>query len=254
MDTRLKDYLDLLVQKYNQKEFIPLDPISIPHRYRARQDIEIAGLMAALFSWGNRTAIIKKAKEAVLLMDDAPYDFVMNAEMSDLKPLRDFQYRTFNGIDFHSLIGFFKATYSQFESMEDYFLLEEQPVFNGLERMHQAFIQNPNFTPRSKKHFSSPKNKSACKRLNMFLRWMVRSDAAGVDFGIWKKLSPSQLLMPLDTHVYHVAKGLGILTTQKPNWDGVLYLTDQLRAFDPTDPVKYDFALFGLGIESKKVQ
>jgi len=275
-----KAFLDAKVAQYNQPGFIENDPISIPHLFTRKQDIEIMGFWAATLSWGQRVTIIKKCKELIALMDGAPYDFITNHEEVDLKKLLSFKHRTFNDIDTLYFIAFFRYHYERFESLEDAFLppaikefviLSEtknlsadrsfaiaQDDRNGdidaetaLNHFRSYFFSLPDYPHRTKKHVSSPSQKSTCKRLNMFLRWMVRQDNSGVDFGIWNRIKPADLICPLDLHVDRVARKLLLITRKQTDWQTALELTARLREFNPTDPVKYDFALFGLGIEER---
>ncbi|RTL56924.1 MAG: TIGR02757 family protein [Sphingobacteriales bacterium] len=247
----LKDFLDSKVAIYNRPDFIPGDPISVPHRYTQKQDIEIAGLFAALFSWGNRTAIIQKSITLMQLMDDAPYDFICNHQPADLKKLMEFQYRTFNTTDLLYTISFLQQHYQQYQSLEPAFSQWGPTVADMLNGFHHYFFSLEDAPTRTRKHIAAPEKKSACKRLNMYLRWMVRKDNIGVDFGIWKELQPAQLICPLDLHVARVAKRLNMIHRKQTDWLTAIELTDYLRNLDATDPVKYDFALFGLGIIEK---
>ena len=270
----LKSFLDSKVIQYNRPEFIPNDPVSIPHLFTKKQDIEIMGLWAAVLAWGQRVTIINKCHELIGLMDGAPFDFIMNHEESDLKKLLQFKHRTFTDIDTLYFISFFRHHYSRHESLESAFILPTQyvipsdsegtytseqsanaknaePIEKHLNHFRDYFISTPNFPNRTKKHISSPAQKSTCKRLNMFLRWMVRKDNCGVDFGIWNQIKPSDLICPCDLHVDRVARKLNLITRKQTDWQTAIELTQQLRDFDPLDPVKYDFALFGLGIEEK---
>ncbi len=249
----LKEFLDLKVLQYNQPGFIKNDPISIPHLFKRKQDIEIAGLFAAVLAWGQRITIINKCKDLLERMDGAPYDFILNHGSPGLKRLVDFKHRTFNSTDLLYFVAFLKSYYNRHESLEDVFLVasSDPTVEHGLINFHRQFFSLPDFPLRSKKHIATPERRSACKRINMFLRWMVRRDQQGVDFGIWSKISPSQLVCPCDLHVERVARKLKLIRNNPMNWQTALELTAQLRKFDPLDPVKYDFALFGLGIEEK---
>jgi len=250
---RLQAFLNEKVAEYNRPEFITNDPISIPHRYSTRQDIEIAGLFAAVLAWGQRKTIINKCRELMTLMDDTPYDFVRNHADSDLKRFLDFKHRTFNATDTLYFIEILRQFYSQHNSLEDAFARFITPADETTEKTLIGFrtlFFSLEFAPaRTRKHISTPAAKSACKRLNMFLRWMVRRDNNGVDFGIWTRISPAQLVCPCDVHVERVARGLGLITRPKTDWQTALELTQNLRQFDSADPVKYDFALFGLGVE-----
>jgi uncharacterized protein (TIGR02757 family) len=247
----LKEYLDKKVDEYNQPFFIENDPISIPHLFSKKQDIEIAGFFAAIFSWGNRTTIINKSKELISLMDNAPHQFILNHSSVDLKNLKGFKHRTFNTDDLYYFIEFFRRHYSKYDSLEKaFFPSAVYDVEKGLNHFKQTFFSYGHLK-RTEKHVSSPLQKSTCKRLNMFLRWMVRSDNKGVDFGIWKSITPSKLICPLDVHVARVARKTGILQRKQNDWLAAVELTEALRKFDKKDPVKYDFALFSLGVIEK---
>jgi uncharacterized protein (TIGR02757 family) len=249
----LKAFLDFKVAQYNRPDFITLDPVSIPHMFSKKQDIEIMGFWAATLAWGQRVTIINKCKELIMLMDGAPYDFIINHEERDLKKLLHFKHRTFNDIDTLYFIAFFRRHYSQFDSLESAFIPEggEYTPFRGLGGFRSYFFSLPDYPHRTIKHVSSPAQKSTCKRLNMFLRWMVRKDDCGVDFGIWNRIKPAELICPCDLHVDRVARKLQLITRKQTDWQTAVELTDRLKEFDPIDPVKYDFALFGLGIEEK---
>lgn len=253
----LKDFLDAAVQRYNRPDFITHDPISIPHRFQRLQDREIAGFWAATIAWGQRKTIVQNARRLVALMDDAPYDFILNHEEKDRARFLEFKHRTFQPTDTLYFLEFFQNFYRKNASLEMAFFTRQSPQADGgqpgtveqaLLGFHRDFFDHPFAPERTRKHVATPERGSTCKRLNMFLRWMVRRDAQGVDFGLWKSLQPSQLLMPLDVHVERVARRLGLLQRPQTDWKAVLELTENLRAFDPDDPVKYDFALFGLGI------
>ncbi|MFT7148706.1 MAG: hypothetical protein ACI82Q_000559 [Nonlabens sp.] len=251
----LKYFLDEKVALYNQPSFISPDPVSIPHAYALKQDIEITGFWAAILAWGQRVTIINKCNELFAMMDNQPYDFILNHSENDLKPLLKFKHRTFNDIDTLYFISFFKAFYQKHDSLETAFLSGLKPgdqhIGNALIHFHDQFFALPDAPQRTKKHIATPVRKSACKRINMFLRWMVRTDTNGVDFGIWHGIKPSQLICPCDVHVERVARKLGLVKRKQMDWQTALELTENLRQFDPEDPVKYDFALFGLGIEEK---
>jgi uncharacterized protein (TIGR02757 family) len=240
------------VRQYNQRSFVQGDPVSVPWQYTLRQDREIAGLLAAVFSWGNRTTIIRKSEELLELMDRAPYSFCKDPSPAALKRLSGFRHRTFNATDLLYFVEFLHYHYSIHDSLEAAFTRGMNPsdphVGRGLIGFHHYFFSLPHVPTRTKKHVSSPAKHSTCKRLNMFLRWMVRKDAKGVDFGIWESISPSQLICPVDLHVARVARRLGLLDRKQNDWRAALELTDRLKMLDPDDPVKYDFALFGLGI------
>jgi uncharacterized protein (TIGR02757 family) len=252
----LKDFLDAKVAQYNQPGFITNDPVCIPHLFSKKQDIEIMGFWAATLAWGQRVTIINKCKELITLMDGAPYDFIINHQEPDLKKLLSFKHRTFNDIDTLYFIAFFRYHYERNVSLESAFISPnplngEHKVEEALNYFRSCFFSLPDFPQRTKKHVSSPSQKSTCKRLNMFLRWMVRKDSHGVDFGIWNQIKPADLIMPCDLHVDRVARKLLLITRKQTDWQTALELTARLREFDPIDPVKYDFALFGLGVEEK---
>jgi uncharacterized protein (TIGR02757 family) len=263
MVENLKAFLDAKVAQYNQPGFIANDPISIPHLFTKKQDIEIMGFWAATLAWGQRVTIINKCKELIALMDGAPYDFIVNHEDIDLKKLLHFKHRTFNDIDTLYFIAFFRWHFENYESLESAFIPNQtgilsdsevsadEPIEKYLNHFRSYFFSLPDFPHRTKKHVSSPSQKSTCKRLNMFLRWMVRKDKHGVDFGIWNHIKPSELIMPCDLHVDRVARQLNLITRKQTDWQTAIELTRRLREFDPADPVKYDFALFGLGIEER---
>ncbi len=247
------ELLDLKYRQFNVPDFIPYDPVSIPHRFSLKQDIEIAGLFAAILAWGQRKTIISKSVELMSMMDNAPYDFILNHQPGDLRRLDTFKHRTFNSTDLYYFISFLSEHYSRYESLEDAFLLsgpgDGTTVEKGLVSFHNYFCESEFFPARTRKHVATPARKSSCKRLNMFLRWMVRKDGHGVDFGLWERLSPASLVCPCDVHVERVARKLGLIRGRGASWATALELTAALRQLDATDPVKYDFALFGLGIE-----
>ena len=249
----LKSFLDSKVAQYNRPDFIKNDPVSIPHLFSKKQDIEIMGFWAATLAWGQRVTIINKCKELISLMDGAPYDFIMNHQEPDLKKLLHFKHRTFDEIDTVYFISFFRYHYSNHNTLEDAFVPPGplQGVEASLNHFRKYFFSLPDHPHRTMKHVSSPSQKSTCKRLNMFLRWMVRKDDCGVDFGIWNKIKPSELIMPCDLHVDRVARKLQLITRKQTDWQTAVELTERLKEFDPNDPVKYDFALFALGIEEK---
>lgn len=250
---QLIELLNHKVSEVNQHNFIKDDPIQIPHQFSRLQDIEIMAFWAAVLAWGQRKTIINKCKELVERMDGTPHDFIKNHEESDLKQLLGFKHRTFNDTDALYFVSWLQQHYAQHDSLETAFASHIQPtdetIAKGLIGFHNDFFSLPDFPTRTRKHIATPARKSACKRLNMFLRWMVRSDDTGVDFGLWKQISTSQLVCPLDVHVERVARKIGFLTRKQSDWQAALELTANLRKLDPQDPVKYDFALFGLGLE-----
>lgn len=248
----LKTFLDEKVDCYNQTSFIENDPICIPHRFSKKQDIEIAGFFAAIFAWGIRKTIINKSTDLLNRMGNSPYEFILHHSSQDLKGLLGFKHRTFNDIDLFFLVDVFKKHYQQHATLETAFLPnKKEPSQQERLEYFYNYIFSHDHLRRSEKHISTPAKNSACKRINMYLRWMVRQDTVGVDFGIWKQMKPTDLMIPLDVHVCRVAKQLGLMDNQKSNWKETVMLTDKLRQFDATDPVKYDFALFGMGVASK---
>jgi uncharacterized protein (TIGR02757 family) len=276
----LKPILDEYVEKFNRPDFIADDPISIPHRFSKPQDIEITAFWTAILAWGQRKTIINSANRLFEYMDNAPFDFIKNHQEIDRKRFEAFKHRTFQPTDALYFLEFLQQFYKKNDSLETAFArhfsgieeIEENKVDNrGKKRkeklqtlkkedpsvstaligFHNDFFDLPDVPHRTQKHIATPLSKSTCKRLCMFLRWMVRKDNCGVDFGIWQTIKPSQLLMPLDVHVERHARRLGLLERPQTDWQTVLELTEKLRQFDPNDPVKYDFALFGMGIAEK---
>jgi uncharacterized protein (TIGR02757 family) len=247
----LKEFLDSRVETYNQPSFIKDDPISIPHLFTRKQDIEIAGFFAAVFAWGNRKTIINKSKELMQLMDMQPHEFCLNQDLGRLKRLLEFKHRTFNATDLLYFVEFLQFHYRNNDSLEKAFTKWGTDVEQTLTGFHHYFFGLEDVPLRTKKHIATPEKGSNCKRLNMFLRWMVRDDNKGVDFGIWKTIKPSQLICPVDLHVARVAKQLNLLQRKQTDWNAAIELTEELKKLDPNDPVKYDFALFGLGVIEK---
>jgi uncharacterized protein (TIGR02757 family) len=245
----LKSFLDRKVAEYNTPAFIANDPICIPHRFSIKADIEIAGFFAALFAWGNRTTIINKASGLMQLMDNAPHQFITQHQEQDLKRFLDFRHRTFNPTDILYMIEFFRQHYSKHASLEHAFVPAKfSSVEDALNHFYTSFFSLPDAPPRTRKHVAAPFKGSTCKRLNMYLRWMVRKDKQGVDFGVWKKIPSAELIIPIDLHVARVARHFNLLSRKQTDWAAALELTAQLKKFDEHDPVKYDFALFSLGI------
>ncbi len=248
----LKAFLDEKVIEYNNTSFIDSDPVQIPISFNQKEDQEISGFLAATIAWGNRKMIIKNAQRLVDLMGNAPYDFVMNHKEDDLERFDDFVHRTFNNIDITFFIKSLKNIYTNHQGLESV-LKPEHGIDNYQHAIHEfkkTFFEIPHET-RTLKHVSDPLKNSASKRINMFLRWMVRDDKAGVDLGIWKSHSSAHLHCPLDVHSGNVARKLGILKRKQNDWKALMELDTTLRKFDPKDPVKYDFALFGLGVFEK---
>lgn len=246
--TTLKEFLDEKVDLYNRPGFIENDPIQVPHSFKTLQDIEISAFFAATLAWGQRKTIIAKSRELMHMMDDAPHDFMLNHSDSDLKRLSAFKHRTFNTTDLLYFINFFKQYYQKEKSLEAAFC-DGSEMKEQLTNFHTAFFSLEHAPLRTRKHIATPDRKSACKRINMFLRWMVRSDNRGVDFGLWKRISPAQLICPIDLHVERIARQLKLIKRKTVDWQTAEELTATLKKLDPADPVKYDFALFGLGID-----
>jgi uncharacterized protein (TIGR02757 family) len=238
---------------YNRLSFIENDPVLIPHLFSTREDIEVSGFLAATIAWGQRSTIIRNARSLMERMDNSPYDFLMNAEEQDLEPLRTFVHRTFNSTDLIYFLSALKMIYTVYGGPEKVFAYtadEDLDLGEAIGNFRKVFfsLDHPS---RTGKHVSNPTEGSSAKRICMFLRWMVRKDKRGVDFGIWTKIRPPQLKIPLDVHSGRVARKLGLLKRTQNDWKAVNELTDRLLQLDPADPVKYDFALFGLGVNEK---
>ncbi|WP_192821252.1 TIGR02757 family protein [Rufibacter sp. LB8] len=252
---QVKALLEDRYQRYNTPAFIPHDPVSVPHLFQQKQDIEIAGFFAAILAWGQRKTIINKCHELLQRLDNAPYQFITQHHDEDLKQLLGFKHRTFNDTDLLYLVYFFKWFYEQHDSLEEAFLGNPASPITcqkaRLEHFYNLVFSLPEAPHRTRKHISTPAKKSACKRINMYLRWMVRNDERGVDFGIWNRIPAADLICPCDVHVQRVARRLGLIQRTQSDWAMAEELTQNLRLFDPDDPVKYDYALFGLGIEEK---
>lgn len=254
---KLRHLLDSAAARYNTPAFIENDPISVPHRFEKKQDREIMAFWAATLAWGQRKTIIQSANRLAEWMDNAPHDFILNHEEQDRARFESFKHRTFQATDTLWFLEFLQQFYRKNHSLETAFSRHLTPadtsVENALRGFHDDFFDHPFAPERTRKHVATPARGSTCKRLNMFLRWMVRRDEAGVDFGLWQDIRPAQLLIPLDVHVERVARRLGLLQRKQTDWQAVLELTKNLRVFDPSDPVRYDFALFGIGVlESKE--
>ncbi|MFI3303017.1 MAG: TIGR02757 family protein [Rikenellaceae bacterium] len=249
--TELLELLEELHDRFNQSSFVEADPISIPHRYSSREDREVAGFMAATIAWGNRKAIVKSAHRMMEYMDDTPHDFVLNASEQDLQRLGGYVHRTFNGLDFRDFVLCLRGIYSRKGGIGNFFeghYAANQSIPLALADFRKEFFAAEH-QPRCEKHLSSIDKGAACKRTNMFIRWMVRQDNRGVDFGEWTKIPMSAIYIPLDVHSGNVARALGLLTRKQSDWKATAELTSRLKDFDANDPVKYDFALFGAGIE-----
>lgn len=245
----LKEFLDEKVIQYNNQDFIESDPVQIPHLFTRKEDIEIAGFLSATIAWGNRKMIIKNSYRMMNLMGNAPYDFVMSHRENDLERLESFVHRTFNGQDFASFIRSLQHIYKNHNGLEGVFTKHQETnsMQKSIHEFKKIFFEIDHLT-RTQKHISDPLNNSAAKRINMYLRWMVRQDTKGVDLGIWKNISPAKLSCPLDVHSGNVARKLGLLSRKQNDGKALAELDLNLRKLNPNDPVKYDFALFGLGV------
>lgn len=247
--TELKSFLDEKVERYNNPNFIESDPIQIPHAYTLKEDIEIAGFLASVIAWGNRKMIIKNAQKKMELMGNSPYDFIMSHKETDLEPLQNFVHRTFNGQDFTGFIKGLQHIYQNHGGLEAVFAKNQEAnsMQKSISEFKKIFFETEHLT-RTEKHLPDPLNGSAAKRINMYLRWMCRQDSKGVDLGIWKSIAPSKLSCPLDVHSGNVARKLGLLDRKQNDAKALKELDTNLRLLDAKDPVKYDFALFGLGV------
>jgi uncharacterized protein (TIGR02757 family) len=255
----VKNILDDCVVRFNNKAFIENDPISIPHQFTKSQDIEITAFWTAMLAWGQRKTIINSAKKLFDLMDNAPHDFILNHQEHDRQRFTEFKHRTFQPIDAIYFIAFLQNFYQTHTSLETAFVPDNHnnsKIFleNALISFNKSFFSLPYAPDRTRKHVASPLTKSTCKRLCMFLRWMVRKDDMGVDFGIWQRISTADLMMPLDVHVERQARRLGLIEREQTDWLTVVELTNNLKQFDALDPVKYDYALFGMGILEKDMK
>ena len=250
--SELKDFLDEKVAQYNHPKFLEDDPIQVPHQFSKKEDVEISGFLTATIAWGNRKSIINNSIRLMELLDNSPYDFVLNHGENDLEKLSSFVHRTFNGIDLQYFVQSLKNIYLNHGGLESVFSKhqEKDSLQSAISKFKEVFFELPHL-PRTQKHVSDPLKGSAAKRINMFLRWMVRDNSAGVDFGLWKNLKPSQLSCPLDVHSGNVARKLRLLKRKQNDAKALAKLDKNLRKLDATDPVKYDFALFGLGVFEK---
>jgi uncharacterized protein (TIGR02757 family) len=243
--------LDAKASFYNRKEFINSDPISIPHLFTRKEDIEIAGFLTATISWGQRKTIINKAKRLMQMMELKPHDFILNSTQKDWYRFNTFTHRTFNGLDCQYFIQSLQNIYKHHGGLENVFSHDENlDTYHSILRFREVFFETE-YLPRTGKHVADPSRGASAKRINMFLRWMVRKDDRGVDFGIWNSIKPQDLCCPLDVHSGRVARKLGLLERKQNDWKTVIELTEALHELDPSDPVKYDFALFGMGVFEK---
>jgi uncharacterized protein (TIGR02757 family) len=246
----IKELLELKYHQFNRPDFIETDPISIPHLFSKKEDIEIAGFFVATIAWGQRISILKNGRTLMLYMEDEPHDFILNAGKDDLKRFKKFVHRTFNGEDAIYFIQALQKIYREMGGLEQVMSTFPLDMAKNITTFKSTFLKT-GMTSRTHKHIADPLKNSSAKRICMYLRWMVRKDKAGVDFGIWKKLKPKHLYTPLDLHSGATARKLGLLTRKQDDWKAVAELTENLRLFDPNDPVKYDFALYGLGVFEK---
>lgn len=245
---QLKEYLDYKADQYNHPNFIETDPIQIPHRYKLKEDIEISGFLAATIAWGNRKMIINSASKMMDAMGNNPFDFVMNAHDAQIEGINHIVHRTFNSEDFRCFIKSLRNIYKNHQGLEPLFAKRfDLNLQHRISDFKKIFFEVEHLS-RTTKHISDPLKGSSSKRINMFLRWMVRSDNKGVDFGLWNSISAAELSCPLDVHSGNVARSLGILQRKQNDHKAVRELDEALRTFDPQDPVKYDFALFGIGV------
>ncbi len=250
--SELKEFLDEKAAFYEQPKFIETDPVQIPHLFSKKEDIEISGFLTATISWGNRKSILKNAHRLIHILGNSPYDFIMSHSEANLEKFEGFVHRTFNSLDLSYFIIALKEIYTHYGDMESFYaqFSEEEDFQNAIHHFKKEFFSLPHLT-RTEKHISDPHKNSAAKRINMFLRWMIRDAKAGVDLGIWKSLSPAQLSCPLDVHSGNVARKLGLLKRKQNDGKALAELDRKLRALDSNDPVKYDYALFGLGVFEK---
>ena len=246
----LQSFLDFKAKQYESIDFITHDPIQIPHKFSEKKDIEIAAFLSATIAWGNRVSILKSAQKMMDIMDNSPYDFVLNHREKDFKNFKGFVHRTFNEQDLKYFVRALQNIYKNHGGLEKIFTSKNVNLQERIHQFKKIFFELDHL-PRTQKHVSDPHNGSAAKRINMFLRWMVRSAENGVDFGIWKKISSSDLSIPLDVHTGNVARKLGLLKRKQNDAKTLLELDTKLRKFDSKDPVKYDYALFGLGAFEK---
>ena len=251
-DKALYHWLEENVNRFNQPSYIEDDPISVPHQFKLLQDIEIAGFFTAIMAWGLRKTIINKANALMELMDHSPYDFIRHHQEKDRQRFTTFKHRTLQPDDVLFLVDALQRFYEHNDSLEFAFSKnissDDADVYYGLTSFHNMIFDQPWVLERTRKHIATPLRKSSCKRLNMYLRWMVRQDKSGVDFGLWKSIAPGQLIIPLDVHVGNVSRKLRLMDRKANDWTAAKLLTERLKLFDPSDPVKYDYALFGAGV------
>ncbi len=250
LDKDIKALLEKKVRQYNTLDFITLDPVAVPHTFTRKEEREIAGLLTATIAWGNRKAILKSARQLMAWMDNDPFDFVMHATPNEWSTIKHFVYRTFNGTDCLFFLDALKRIYTNHGGLEAVFAhgyQQDLTVKSAIQYFRQVIFEAEH-QKRTEKHVANPDKGSSAKRLNMYLRWMVRQDEKGVDFGLWKNIPASALMVPLDVHSGTQARNLGLLLRKQNDWKAVEELTEILRKFDPADPVKYDFALFGMGV------
>ena len=248
----MKEFLDEKVAKYNQPAFIESDPIQVPRQFNQKENIEIAAFLTATISWGNRQAIIKNASRLMLMMGNKPYEFITEGTSTDFEKVGSFVHRTFSGQDCIYFMHSLKNIYQNHGGLQTVFETgyeTGESIKSALSHFHKVFFEMPG--ERTRKHVANVEKGASGKRLNMFLRWLIRKDKSGVDFGIWDGIPASALMLPLDVHTGNVARNLGLLKRKQDNWKAVEEVTNELRKFDPDDPVKYDFALFGLGVFEK---
>lgn len=251
---RVQQILESAYERHHNGDFIADDPLQIPHQFEKLPDVEIMALFSSILAWGQRKTIINNCQKLVELFDHSPHEFILHHQEKDLKRFLDFKHRTFNPTDLLYFIAFLKQHYEKNETLENAFSRHLQDTDDTVEKaligFHNYFTSLEYFPLRTRKHIATPARNSACKRLNMFLRWMVRKDDQGIDFGLWQNIKTSQLLCPLDVHVERQARSLGLIKRKQSDFKTVLELTNSLKKFDPVDPVRFDFALFGMGIES----
>lgn len=253
MEKKIENIREILESNYNKYckiDFIYNDPISIPHIFSQKEDIEIIAFLVATIAWGNRKMILKNGKNIVNLLEKKPYDFIINSSESDLKSLNKFVHRTFNGEDLIYFIKSLKNIYKNYSGLEE-ILTKSNNMYENFKTLYDIFFPNDIEPTRTRRQLANVSKGSAAKRLNMFMRWMVRKDDRKVDFGIWRNFSPANLFMPLDVHSGRVSRQLGLLSIKYNNWNAAVELTENLKQFDKNDPVKYDFALFGIGVNNK---